>query len=306
VLDKISVIIPAYNSASTILETICSVQQQTYSNFEIIVINDGSTDEILEILEAMHEPRLKVFSCENRGVSAARNFGIAQSIGKFLSFIDADDVWSPDKLELQLSVLQRHPDAAVVYSWTRFLNECNQTFQDDMLIDFTGNVLKPLLLRNFIASGSNILVKREAVERIGGFDPEMSPAEDWDFYLRLAAIYSFVMVPKIQIFYRQTKGSASSKVAATRRASLRVIEKTFKVIPSNLQPLKQQSLARTYQYTAELYLRYNGENSNSEAIKELWKSVKLYPAIVLEKEFRSLVKWIVKNWFDVRGKPNFI
>lgn len=291
----VSVIIPIYNSASTILKTIDSVRQQTYSDFEIIVINDGSTDQTLEILATIQDPRLKVFSYENGGVASARNRGIAQSIGTFLSFLDADDSWSPDKLELQLAMLQSHPEAAVAYSWTRFMNEINATFQDDVSIYFTGNVLPPLLLRNFIASGSNILVKREAVARVGGFDSEMTPAEDWDFYLRLAATYSFVVVPKIQIFYRQTQGNASSKVIAMGRAALRVIEKAFETVPSNLQFLKQQSLARTRQYIAELYLRYEDENSHAEAMKQLWKALKLYPKIALEKEFQSLMRWAIKN-----------
>lgn len=302
----ISVIIPVHNSASTILETIDSVRQQTYSDFEIIVINDGSTDQTLEILETIKDPRLKVFSYENGGVSVARNRGIAQSIGAFLSFIDADDLWSSDKLELQLATLQSHPEAAVVYSWTRFINEINATSQDGVSIYFTGNILKPLLLKNFIASGSNILVKREAVERIGGFDSEMSPAEDWDFYLRLAAIYSFVVVPKIQIFYRQTRGTASSQVTAMGRAALRVIEQAFETAPSNLQFLKRQSLARTYQYIAELYLRYDNENVRTQAAKKLWESFKLYPRIVLEKEFQSLIRWMIKNRLNVREKLYFL
>lgn len=296
----ISVIIPVHNSASTILETIDSVRQQTYSDLEIIVINDGSTDQTLEILDTIQDPRLKVFSYENGGVSVARNRGITQSMGAFLSFIDADDLWSSDKLELQLAMLQSHPNAAVVYSWTRFINEINATSQDGASIYFAGNILEPLLLRNFIASGSNILVKREAIEKIGGFDSEMSPAEDWDFYLRLAAIYSFVVVPKIQIFYRQTRGNASSKVLAMREAALRVVEKAFETVPANLQFLKRQSLAQTYQYVAELYLRYDNENSHAEALKELWKSFKLYPVIVLEKESQSLIRWITKSWFNVK------
>lgn len=96
---KISVIIPAYNSGNTILETIASVLEQTESDFELIVINDGSTDNTLELLETVRDDRLKIYSYPNGGLPTARNRGIANSNGEFISFLDADDLWTKDKLE---------------------------------------------------------------------------------------------------------------------------------------------------------------------------------------------------------------
>lgn len=299
-MPTISVIIPAYNADLTILKTINSVQQQTFSDFELIVINDGSTDQTLEMLNTVNEPRLRVLSDQNCGVSVARNRGIAESIGEFLSFIDADDSWSPDKLELQLAALQNHPEAGAAYSWTRFVSEYNQSCQDDYPIYFEGDILEPLLLKNFIASGSNIMVRSKAVETIGGFDPDISFAEDWDFYLRLAAICSFVVVPKVQIFYHQATGTASSKIEIIEQSSLRVIEKAFQTVPKRLQVLKQESLARTYQYLAELYLRCGSQKSDiDQAGKQLWKSFQAHPQIALEEKFQNLIKWLIKKWFEV-------
>jgi glycosyltransferase involved in cell wall biosynthesis len=121
-MQTISVVVPAYNAERTILETIASVQQQTFSDFELIVINDGSTDGTLEQLNTVKDPRLKVFSYENGGISVARNRGIAQATGEFIAFLDADDLWTPDKLELQLAALQQHPEVGVAYSWTCFMD----------------------------------------------------------------------------------------------------------------------------------------------------------------------------------------
>lgn len=104
-MPTISVIVPAYNAENTILETIGSVQQQTFSDFELIVINDGSNDRTLELLNSLTDSRLKIFSYENAGVGVARNRGISHATGKFIAFLDADDLWTPDKLELQLATL---------------------------------------------------------------------------------------------------------------------------------------------------------------------------------------------------------
>src|SRR5690242_20728341 len=98
---QISVIIPVYNGERTILETIASVQQQTFSDFELIVINDGSTDRTLELLNSVEDPRLKILSYSNGGLPVARNRGISHATGEFITFIDADDLWTSDKLEAQ-------------------------------------------------------------------------------------------------------------------------------------------------------------------------------------------------------------
>jgi len=115
-MPVISVVIPAYNAARTILDTIASAQQQTFADFELIVINDGSTDRTLELLQTVQDDRLQVFSYRNGGVAIARDHGIAKCRGDFITFLDADDMWTPDKLELQLVALRTHPEAGLAYS----------------------------------------------------------------------------------------------------------------------------------------------------------------------------------------------
>ena len=126
-MPTISIVIPAYNAERTILETIKSVQKQTFSDFEIIVINDGSTDRTLELVLSVEEPRLKIFSYQNGGVSVARNRGISHATGEFIAFLDADDLWTSDKLELQLAGLKQHPEAGIAYSWTYNMSEKRTT-----------------------------------------------------------------------------------------------------------------------------------------------------------------------------------
>lgn len=291
----ISVIVPAYNAERTILETIASVQQQTFSDFELIVINDGSNDRTLELLATVEDPRLKVFSYNNGGLPVARNRGIAQATGKFITFIDADDLWTPDKLELQLAALQQHPNAGVAYSWTYNMGEKGDFFHPGKSVSFEGNVYPKLLLANFIASGSNVLVRKQAIESVGEFDPTLKSCEDWDFYLRLAARWSFVVVPKPQILYRQSAGAMSSKVEVMEKYQLLVLERAFHSVSPELQCLKNQCLATMYQYLAGICLaRVTDADKLKQAGQKLKMAIRLYPQILLDRTTqRYVLKWLL-------------
>jgi glycosyltransferase involved in cell wall biosynthesis len=120
-MPLISVIIPVYNGEKTIKETIEAVLNQTFSDFELIVINDGSQDSTLDIVSSIQEARIKVFSYPNAGQAISRNRGLSHACGEFIAFLDADDLWTPDKLEAQLKALQANPQAGVAYSWTAWI-----------------------------------------------------------------------------------------------------------------------------------------------------------------------------------------
>src|SRR5919202_4312270 len=201
-MPLISVIIPAYNAEKTIKQTIESVLNQTFSDFEIIVINDGSQDSTLEIVSSIPDPRIKVFSYPNAGPQKSRNRGWGNASGEYVSFLDADDLWTPDKLEAQLKALQENPQAAVAYSWSDWIDESGQFLRAGGHITVNGNAYEKLLLRDFVESGSNPLIRRQALDKVGDFDQSVTPAEDWDMWLRLAARYEFVTVPSPQILYR--------------------------------------------------------------------------------------------------------
>jgi glycosyltransferase involved in cell wall biosynthesis len=286
----ISVIIPAYNAAQTILETLSSVQQQTFSNFEIIVINDGSTDNLLEQLSTIIDSRLNVFSYENGGLSVARNRGINHASGEYIAFLDADDLWAPDKLELQFAALQNSPRAGVAYSWTYFMDELGQSFHGGQNATVAGNVYADLLVSNFLAHGSNPLIRRAAIDSVGEFNSAVSGAADWDYWLRLAAKWEFVVVPKPQIFYRQSSSSMSSKVEFMERCQLDVLEQAFQQAPIELQALKPQSLANVYQYSAQLYImRVLNSEGVRQARQKLQTAIRLYPPIVFQRKTQTLI-----------------
>lgn len=244
----ISVIIPAYNAAKTIQETIASVLNQTFSNLELIVINDGSQDSTLDVLSSIKDSRLQVFSSENSGVCMARNRGIELASGEFISFLDADDIWTLDKLEAQLTALQKNPQAGVAYSWVDYIDEYGNFFHPGNPITVNGSAYEKMLIQNILENGSNPLIRREALTEIGIFDESLTLAEDWDMWLRLSERYDFVTVPSVQILYRSSSSSASTNIVKMEQSALRLIEKSFKNAPASLQYIKKNTLSTLYHY----------------------------------------------------------
>lgn len=274
----ISVIIPAFNSEKTIQQTIDSVLNQTWRNLELIVINDGSQDSTLDIVARIKDPRLKVLSYSNAGVSVSRNRGISQAEGEFISFLDADDLWTKDKLEAQLKALQENPQAAVAYSWTNHIDENNQFLRSGAYGTVNGDVYAELLQSNFLANGSNILIRTQALKEIGGFNQSLTPAEDWDMYLRLASRYHFVSVPSAHILYRITSASASGNVFKMEVVSLQIIEEYYRQAPERLQSLKRESLDNLYQYLIyKVFEEQTGRQKGIKAGKLLWGYIKNDP-----------------------------
>lgn len=246
-MPLVSVIIPAYNSEKTIRQTIESVLNQTLSDFELIVINDGSQDATLDIVSSIADPRLKVYSYANAGGAVSRNRGFSHSSGEFIAFLDADDLWTPDKLEAQLKALQANPQAAVAYSWLDSIDESNQFVRCGCHFTENGDVFVKLLLTCFVESGSNPLIRRQAFIDVGGFDESLTASQDYDLYLRLADRYHFVAVPIPQILYRLSSNSMTANVRRQEVTSVLVRERAFERSCRDLpEQIKRHSIANFY------------------------------------------------------------
>ncbi|MDP5337298.1 MAG: glycosyltransferase [Nodularia sp. (in: cyanobacteria)] len=268
----ISVVIPAYNCEKTIQATIESVLNQTFTNFELIIINDGSQDSTLDIVSQIKDTRIKVFSYPNAGGNVTRNRGLHHAIGEFVSFLDADDIWTPDKLQVQLQALQNNPDAQVAYSWTDYINENGEIFLSGTHITANGDVYEKLIITNFLESGSNPLIRREAVLELGGFDESLPAAQDWDMWLRLAARYSFVAVPSVQILYRVSANSVSSNLAKQEKYCLQVITNAYQAKGLNNQTILNLSMTNLYKYlTCKALNRPHNRQKGIAAAGFLWK-----------------------------------
>jgi glycosyltransferase involved in cell wall biosynthesis len=260
-MPTISVIIPVYNGQKTIQETIESVLNQNFVDFELLIIDDGCQDGTLAIVNSINDSRIKIFSYQNAGVSVSRNRGIDQAQGEFISFLDADDLWTKDKLEAQLKALQKNPQAALAYSWTNWIDESGQFLRPGGHITVNGMAYNKLLVRDFIESGSNPLIRKQALDKVGSFDSSITHGEDWEMWLRIASCYEFVAVPSAQILYRVYPESVSFDIRRMAEGSLQVIERIFAEKPE-LAYLKRETLASRYKYLTFKALEGNLERKN--------------------------------------------
>ncbi len=279
-MPLISVIIPAYNSEKTIGDTIESVLNQTFSDFELIVINDGSKDRTLEIVSNIQDPRIKVFSYPNAGVCVSRNRGFQIATGKYVSFLDADDLWTPDKLEAQLKALESNPQAAVAYSWTSRIDESGQFLYEGIHPNFSGDVYANLIAQNFL--DGNPLILSEAFKAVGGYDESFTHCEDWDMYLRLAERYHFVVVRRPQILYRKSPNSLSTNILKMEEGGRRVREKIADRAPEHLQQINRIAIKRRYKYyTYKIMEGLPDREKGLIGIRFLWEAIK-YDASLLK------------------------
>jgi glycosyltransferase involved in cell wall biosynthesis len=290
-MPTISVVIPVYNGQETILNTINSVLEQSFSDFELIVINSASTDSTLEIVSHIKDPRLQVFSYPKANVAVNRNLGFKHASGEFITFLDADDLWTIDKLEAQYKALQDNPKATVAYSWSAYIDAEDKFLKAGKQVTVTGDVYSKLLLGNFLENGSNPLIRREAIETLGGFDESLAAAQDWDMWLRLAAHYEFVVVPKAQILYRVSAHSMSANVLRLEAASLKVIQRAFSHQKAEkIQKLKKYSFANLYQYLTFKALEAAPSKQVSwVSARFLWNWVQSSPSILQQRKIILIV-----------------
>lgn len=292
-MPLISVIIPVYNGEKTIRETIESVLNQTWTDLEVLVINDGSQDSTLKIVSNIEDTRLKVFNYSNAGLSASRNRGITLAQGEYVSFLDADDLWTPDKLELQLKALEANPEAAVAYSWVNYITETGEFFRSGNYINMNGNIYEKFLNQNVLENGSNPLIRKQALTEVGGFDQDLSYAEDWDMWMRLAARYHFVAVPSPQILYRMSANSMSGNILKMEAGCLRLIEKAFNQAPTSLQHLKKNSYATLYSYlTFKALEAPSGRQNGAIATRCFWNFIKNDPSVLWQ--WQTMLKALFK------------
>lgn len=250
-MPEVSIIIPAYNAETSILETLQSALNQTWQDFEIIIVNDGSTDKTVELVLELKDPRIHLISTPNQGASQARNVGINNVCGKYIAFLDADDIWLPEKIWEQLAALKQSPKSKVAYSWINIIDQNNQVIARGGRSQLCGNVYSHLLVSNFIENGSNLIVERQALLSTGYFNPDLSRSEDRDMWIRLAENYEFTVVPKVHVLYRQSADSLSTNVRKHAKDARRMFALAYRRAPEEFKSLWPISL-----YNSNLFAAY--------------------------------------------------
>jgi glycosyltransferase involved in cell wall biosynthesis len=236
----VSVIIPTYNHAAFLLRALESVFAQTLHPLEVIVVDDGSTDETAEVLRA-HEGQIQVVTQPNRGVAAARNAGAAVASGELLAFLDADDAWLPAKLERQVACLGVEPGVGLVHCGVEEVD--GRGYQLRARLDGMGGWVSREMLRFrqgvILGGGSAAVIRRTAFLDVGGFDEALSTSADWDLYYRIARRYPVGFVPEVLVRYRIHGGNMHRNLDIMRRDMLAACAKAFSEADPELQRLRR-------------------------------------------------------------------
>lgn len=223
----VSVIVPAYNVEKYITETIDSVIGQTYTNLEIIIVNDGSSDSTPEILNlyAKRDKRINIIQQENKGLSGARNAGLQAATGEYLCIFDADDIMVPSKIEQQVNFLEMNHDIDIVYSNLTHFFDGKETEYVLSMKKVSRSPYRELLEGNFI-NPNTILMRKDVFLTCGKFDESLRSAEDWDYFLRVARNnFLFGFDNQYLTRYRMRKTSLSSDFSTMYETAIKVLEK---------------------------------------------------------------------------------
>jgi len=282
---KISIIIPTYNGETRnngkyLKEAIESVLNQTYKNLELIIINDGSTDLTESICKQYTDKRIKYIYQKNKGLSAARNTGILNSTGIYITFLDDDDIFYKDKLLEQYIFIQKH-NADVVYSFTDRIDE-NSKLLTKLHYKYSGDLLEKLLYNNILNSPASILLSRKAINKVGFFKEYLKSCEDWDYWIRLSSKYSFYCIEKPLVGYRIHSSSQMSR----NREKMEFYD--FVVLMENLMELNIEDKDK---YLHNLYKKFTKIDygvRDFERFRRNYKIASTYGSHSLE--------WVLKYW----------
>ncbi|MFH0702008.1 MAG: glycosyltransferase [bacterium] len=252
---KVSIIVTTYNRKHYLKDTLDSVFNQTFNDFELIIIDDGSTDETKELIKLYKCQRIKYFYQNNSGLNAARNAGINLACGEFLAFLDSDDIWLPTKLEKQVNILEKYPDICLVYCGTLLINEENKIIGQKPLVQYGGYVLNKLIFTNFLYNGSCVLFRSSCLDKVGLFDISIKRMTDWEFYLRFALYYRFYGINEYLLKYRIHRQTMSSDFKSYENSGFKILDKIFnhKDLDSKYLTYKNKALAMRYRYIGRRY-----------------------------------------------------
>jgi len=284
-MPRVSAVIIVYNGAPFVGKAIESVLAQTERDLELVVVDDGSTDDTAQVVARYTDSRLRYIYQENGGLSSARNTGIRNSTGPWVAFLDCDDWWLPHKLERQLARAAERPEAGLVYGSVVVVNE---TGDIDYVLSaaIEGDVLEPLLFGNKVAgSASSAMVRRDVFDRVGMFDEQVRYAEDWEFWLRVASAYPFAKVDEPVAYLLQRSGSYGSSADALRDACVGFLGRAFDTYARDRRHLQERALAEVYFRSA---IHHHTAKARTAAGRDLLQTIRRNPLHLLA--YRHLVR----------------
>jgi glycosyltransferase involved in cell wall biosynthesis len=299
---SVSIVIPTYNRAGHIGQAIQSVLAQTFEDFEVLIVDDASTDNSEEIILGFNDGRILYLRRNNNGgAAAARNTGIQAARGEFIAFLDSDDEWAPDKLEKQLAKFNSaERSTALVYSDAVFSDVRTGTVLKNRIPKYEGYVHELLLQNDFIGGCSSTMVRTDAVRCVGGFDVGLPSRQDWDLWIRMARQYSIGYVPTPLLICNLGSGDRIS-------GSLKkILEGTKLVLNKHSEHMKRvpKAYGKHLAAVAQIELIYDrrvGWRAASDALSVFPFQPKLVAALCLSLFGKTLYRMVFSKWGKLRG-----
>ena len=249
-----SIITPVFNAGIYLARTVESALRQSCSDFELILVDDGSRDHAVDEVIRMRDPRIRVLRQANQGAPTACNRGIASARGAYVAFLDQDDLWSTRKLARHLESFRRHPEVDLTFSWSTYIGEGDQ----DLGLPahrWTGKIaFGELLVDNVIGPTSSVVIRREVIEQAGGFDPDLLLTYDLDLFLRILRLRpaNALAIPEVMTFYRRHSVQMSQDWRALRRDWETLLDKFCVLTPQDTAPLRLKADVNMTRYFAFL------------------------------------------------------
>ncbi|SEB47946.1 glycosyltransferase family A protein [Terriglobus roseus] len=256
---RVSVVIPAYNAEPYLHECLSSVLTQTHPVEEVIVIDDGSTDRTRSIAESFGSP-VRLLQQKQGGPARARNLGVKEARGEWIAFLDADDLWLPDKVRKQLSALAAAPEAVLCYTGllalkldgSRVAVQAPSLSHVDAMLSLTNVGIPP----------SAVMLRRETLLQVGGFSDVQKGCEDWDLWFRLRKVGTFCIVPEAETVYRESLGGLSSNAEHMYQDFLRMLDRVLLADKHGWQRHVWRRRIMSYQqYKAAMTARHAGQSA---------------------------------------------
>ena len=307
----IDVVIPVYNGQDYIIQAITSVEQQSYPPEKIVMVDDGSTDRTAQLVRS-HTSSIPLTLVQQArgGPNAARNRGIRQCASDYVAFLDADDAWYGNKLAEQITTFQtsEFPNLGVVYCQYDIMNDRGMSAMEHFVLRINtklrGSIFETLLVANTIASSaSGVLVKRSCFERVGLFDENLTTAEDWDMWLRLAQVYAFDYTDKTLVRIRRHGNSAQNDELRVFSGDLAFYNKWLRILPETtsiprewVRNIVDRIFARLPKLDFLAVLRQRLSPPAQQRLRRVaWRRLKLYvcvkvallPVILLRNAIKS-------------------
>lgn len=310
----VSVVIPAYNAALYLADALRSVMAQTYRDYEIIVVNDGSTDTTREVLEEF-QPWIRHLSQANQGPSAARNLGIRAARGTYICFLDADDLWTPDKLQVQVEFLENHPEIGLVFAdieeFGTFRSSCRSVIRESFGSEVKGGIAIPdafskLLTTNFIPTPT-VMVRSHCLLRSGVFNESLRIVEDRDLWLRIAAHFQIAWIPQVLCRRRVHDCNLSQNDELALHSRLKVVSALHQECPDQAPAsVWKEELSRLYlQLATSLLVKNRGHEGRQALLHSLHyrirlRALALFLLSFLGRPVIDSLRWLGRKWFFSR------